>query len=186
MHSPKLSQVVVAFAVAMATSPAALAEGAPPTVKGAEQFHLTEAPQTTAALEAAIAKADSDLFDAVFIQCDSDKVAGMLTEDFRFLHDKGGLTPTKAQFVANLRKGCAQQAAGTDFRARRELIPGTMQVWPINNYGAVEFGEHNFYARIPGKPDQLTETGQFMILWHHVDGKWLMSESISYGHKLAR
>ena len=176
----------VALACAMALLPVARADDAAPTVKGAEQFHLTQAPQTTAALEAAIAQADADLFDAVFIQCDTDKVAGMLTEDFRFLHDKGGLTASKAAFIANFKKGCAQQAAGTDFRARRELVPGTMQVWPINNYGAVEFGEHKFYARIPGKPDTLTETGSFMILWRNEGGKWLMAESISYGHKLAQ
>ena len=74
---------------------------------------------------------------------------------------------------------------GVDFPARRELVPGSLEVWPIDKYGALEIGTHRFYARIKGKPETLTETGNFMILWKQVDGKWLMAESISYGHKLA-
>jgi len=110
----------------------------------------------------------------------------MLTDDFRFLHDKFGLIETsKAQFVADIEAGCERQAKGSDFRARRELVPGTMQVWPIDKYGALELGEHRFYARLPGKPDQLTEAGRFVIVWKQVGGNWRMAETISYGHKLA-
>ena len=41
-------------------------------------------------MTAAIAKADADLFAAVFNRCDADTVAAMLTDDFRFVHDKDG------------------------------------------------------------------------------------------------
>jgi hypothetical protein len=135
-------------------------------------------------MTAAITKADADLFDAVFLQCDAAKVATMTTGDFRFVHDKDGES-TRAQFVDNLKGHCARVKTGEDFPARRELVPGSLEVWPISKYGALEIGVHRFYARLPGKPEQLTETGNFMILWKQVDGKWLMAESISYGHKLA-
>jgi uncharacterized protein DUF4440 len=174
------------FAVAMLIYGVALADPAP-TVSGAPEYHLREAPKTSAELTAAIARADADLFDAVFIQCDPDKVGTMITDDFRFLHDKDGLSETsKAHFVADLRGACERQAKGTDFRARRELVPGSLQVWPIDKYGALETGMHNFYARIPGKPDTLTESGNFIIVWKLEGGTWLMSETISYGHTLAK
>ncbi|HEY5337694.1 MAG TPA: nuclear transport factor 2 family protein [Rhizomicrobium sp.] len=174
-----------ACALAIVAMPALAADSADHRLKGAEQYHLTDGPKMDAALTATIAKADRDLFDAVFTQCDAAKVAAMLTGDFHFVHDKDGES-SRAQFVDNLKGHCDRVKTGVDFPARRELVPGSLQVWPINKYGALEIGVHRFYATLPGKPEQLTETGNFMILWKNVDGKWLMAESISYGHALAQ
>jgi hypothetical protein len=168
---------------AVATLVIAVAQ-AGPAVRGAPQYHLRPGAAQTAQMTAAIAKADTDLFDAVFLQCDAARVGAMTTEDFRFVHDKDGES-TRKQFVDNLKGHCDRVKTGVDFPARRELVPGSVEVWPINKYGALEIGVHRFYARIKGKPETLTETGNFMILWKQVDGKWLMAESISYGHKLA-
>jgi hypothetical protein len=175
----RLSFAVFAVAVLIA----AVAQ-AGPAVKGAPEYHLRPGAAQTAEMTAAIAKADADLFGAVFDQCDADKVAATLTDDFRFVHDKDGES-SRADFVKNLKGHCDRVKTGEDFPARRELVPGSLEVWPINKYGALEIGVHRFYARLPGKPETLTETGNFMILWKQVDGKWLMAESISYGHKLA-
>lgn len=169
------------FAVAMLI--AAVAQAAP-TLKGAPQYHLTPGAAPTAEMTAAVAKADADLFDAVFMQCDVAKVAAMTTADFRFVHDKDGES-TRVQFVDSLKGHCDRVKKRDDFPARRELVPGSLEVWPINKFGALEIGVHRFYARLPGKPEQLTETGNFMILWKNVGGEWKMAESISYGHKLA-
>jgi hypothetical protein len=155
-----------------------------PTVKGAEQYHLRPGAAHTAEMTAAITKVDSDLFAAVFDRCDTDAVAAMLTSDFRFVHDKDGES-SRADFVKNLKGHCDRVKTGEDFPARRELVPGSIEVWPIDKYGALEIGVHRFYARLKDKPESLTETGNFMILWKQIDGKWLMAESISYGHKLA-
>jgi hypothetical protein len=168
---------------AVATLVIAVAQAAP-TVKGAPQYHLTQGALPSAEMTTTIAKADTDLFAAVFDQCDAGKVAAMTTDDFRFVHDKDGES-TRADFVKNLKGHCDRVKTGEDFPARRELVPGSLEVWPINKYGALEIGVHRFYARIKDKPETLTETGNFMILWKQVDGKWLMAESISYGHKLA-
>jgi ketosteroid isomerase-like protein len=136
-------------------------------------------------MTAAITKADADLFAAVFDRCDVDAVAAMTTDDFRFVHDKDGESD-RAKFVADLKGHCARVKTGEDFPARRALVPETLEVWPIDHYGALEIGTHKFYVRIKGKPETLTETGNFMILWKQEGGKWLMAESISYGHKLAK
>jgi hypothetical protein len=174
----------LSFAIfAIATLTAAVAQAAP-SVKGAGQYHLRPGAAPTPEMTAAIAKADADLFAAVFDRCDTDSVAAMLTDDFRFVHDKDGES-ARAKFVDDLKGHCARVKSGEDFPARRELVPGSLEVWPIDKYGALEIGVHRFYARLAGKPEQLTETGNFMILWKQVGGKWLMAESISYGHKLA-
>jgi len=170
------------FAVAMLI--AAVAQSAPATVKGAPEYHLRPGAAQTREMTAAIAKADADLFAAVFDRCDTGAVAAMLTDDFRFVHDKDGES-SRAKFLADLKGHCARLKTGEDFPARRELVSATLEVWPIDKYGALEIGTHRFYARLKGKPETLTETGNFMILWKRVGGKWLMAESISYGHKLA-
>lgn len=161
-----------------------VAAEAGPALKGAPEYHLRPGAAPTPEMTAAIGQADHDLFAAVFDQCDTAKVEAMLTDDFRFVHDKDGES-TRAQFVANLEGHCARLATKEDFPARRELVPESLEVWPIDKYGALEIGVHKFYARLPGKPEELTETGNFMTLWKKVGDKWLMAESISYGHKLA-
>ena len=176
----RLSFAVFAVAVLIA----AVAQSAP-TVKGAPQYHLTPGAAQTPEMTAAIKQADADLFAAVFDRCDAEATAAMLTDDFRFVHDKNGES-SRAQFVDDLRSHCARVKTGEDFPARRELVPASLEVWPLDKYGALEIGVHNFYARIPGQPEQMTETGNFMILWKQVGGTWRMAESISYGHKLAK
>lgn len=169
-------------AVFVAAAPAALADA---TVKDAPKYHLTPGAEQTPEMTAAIKEADAALFAAVFDRCDVDKIATMITDDFRFVHDKSGES-SRTKFLDDLRGHCARLKTGEDFAARRELVPESLEVWPLNGYGALEIGVHRFYAVTPDKPDQMTETGNFMILWKKVDGAWKMAESISYGHKLAQ
>jgi hypothetical protein len=73
-----------------------------------------------------------------------------------------------------------------DFRARRELVKGSMAVYPLNNYGAVETGRHDFYAIEVGKPDRMTESAQFLHLWKKDGDHWKLTRVVSYDHKLAQ
>jgi hypothetical protein len=177
MRLPHLSAVLVlvlAGAGCAHRSGSAAASGAHPVLAG---------PRATPQLFDEIAAADSTLFDLVFIRCDADGLAEMLNDDFEFFHDKFGLIATSPkQFADNVRKGCEAQAKGTDVRARRELVAGTMNVFPMERYGAVQTGSHRFYGREPGKPDQLRETGRFFMAWKNVDGKWKLSRVFSYDH----
>lgn len=49
------------------------------------------------------------------------------------------------------------------FLDRCEIVPGTLKVYPLNNYGAVETGVHRFFQLLPGKPgkpEKLVEVSQ--------------------------
>ena len=116
-------------------------------------IHLTPGATTTPELVAALAERDQALFAAVF-GCDIDALRPMIADDFEFLHDKHGkIADSGAKFVSNVADGCKRQAAGTDFHSRRELVPGTLQTYALNDYGAVQLGTHRFYALRRGKPD---------------------------------
>lgn len=148
-------------------------------------YHLNEGAVTKPELVRAVEAADARLFSAIFDACDIDAAGAMTTEDVRFIHDKWGQTANdRATLVNALKGGCKNQAAGTDFRSQREIVPGTQHVYALNGYGALETGTHRFYALLPGKPEQLTEVGEFIILWKQIEGKWLMAEAISYDHQL--
>ena len=143
------------------------------------------APPAPSAMIEALARQDRALFDAVF-GCKPDVLAGMLTDDFEFFHDKWGQTAnSRQQFVDAIAQGCERQRTGSDFKARRELVEGSMTVYVLNKYGAMQMGTHRFFAVQPGQPDRLTETGRFIDLWKQDNGTWKLARVISYDHRLA-
>ncbi|HEY1140294.1 MAG TPA: nuclear transport factor 2 family protein [Lysobacter sp.] len=166
------------FAAAFALPPG----GDPPQAP----INLTPGAVTTPEMVKALEERDRALFDAVF-GCKPDLLVPMVADDFEFLHDKHGMTATSgAQFIASIRDMCEGQKTGRNFRARRELVPGTMTTHALNKYGAMQMGTHRFYALQPGKPDQLTETGRFIDVWKQEDGVWKLARVISYDHVLAQ
>ena len=83
-------------------------------------------------LAATIATLDSAAFDA-FNHCDApgqlDKYASFFAPDVEFYHDLGGVTWTRDDMIAQTK----QNVCG---KFQRELVPGTLKVWPIKDYGA--------------------------------------------------
>jgi ketosteroid isomerase-like protein len=62
----------------------------------------------------------------------------------------------------------------------RKLIPGTMEVYPIKDYGAIETGQHTFSHIENGQ--QQSFTYKFMQIWQKKDGAWKVTREITYGH----
>lgn len=125
-----------------------------------------------------IASLDAALFDA-YNACDIDKVGTFFTEDLEFYHEKGGLTLTREGTLAIMRKNLC----GGDNRVRRELVKGSLEVHPIDNYGAVQTGEHRFYLTQKGQKEKLDGVGRFVMLWRKEGDAWRISRVISYGFR---
>jgi ketosteroid isomerase-like protein len=133
---------------------------------------------TSSDLYDTIAVLDSALFET-FNNCQLDKNATFFTEDVEFYHDQGGVTLGRDNLVASLRKNIC----GGTTKVRRELVKGSLVVDQINNYGAVEIGEHRFYQTEKGRPERLTGVAKFVHIWQKKDGQWRISRVISYAHK---
>lgn len=147
--------------------------------------NLTPGAVTSPELVERMASMDARLFDAAF-NCRLEALAPLVDDDLEFIHDKHGRTSTTgAAFLQGVRDGCKGREEGRNFRARRELVPGTLQTFALNNYGAVQTGMHRFYAIEPGRPDRLTETARFISLWRQEGGHWRLARVISYDHVLA-
>jgi hypothetical protein len=66
-------------------------------------------------------------------------------------------------------------------KVTRELVPGTLKVYPMKGYGALEVGVHRFHH--PGHDDtEGVGEGQFIHLWQYKDGTWKITRVISYDH----
>ena len=122
-----------------------------------------------------IAKMDSVLFDA-FNRRDIDKLKILFSEDLEFYHDLGGVTSYEQNMI-NFKK-----TFDGDRRVRRELVKGSLEVYPINNYGAVEIGSHRFYGTEKGQKEKLGSEAKFVQLWQKKDSVWKLTRVISYAH----
>lgn len=163
-------------------------EAAParPEPAGDAQVNLTPGALARPGLADEIRAADAAFFEAFFDTCDIDAVRRFVTDDFEMFHDKGGQVATSgAEFVQSAEDKCRRQAEGADFLSTRRLVPESLQVFPINEYGAISAGTHEFFAVKKGEPDRLTETGRFTIVWKQEGGAWKLARALSYDHVLA-
>jgi ketosteroid isomerase-like protein len=141
--------------------------------------HAQTPAQATAqpdALFATIQSLDTQLFDA-YNHCDLKAFGSLLAEDLEFYHDKTGLMRGRHPTVDAVQKNICGKVT-------RELVPGTFEVYPIANYGAVEIGVHRFHH--PG--DKGTEgvgEAKFIHLWQETDGTWKVTRVISFDHGAA-
>ena len=116
---------------------------------------------------------DTQLFDA-YNHCDLTTLGTMVADDLEFYHDKTGLSVGKAPFIAAIK----QNICG---KVERTLVPGSLEVYPLKGYGAVEVGVHRFHH--PKNPEDGLGEAKFVTLWQNKDGVWKVTRAISYDHE---
>jgi Domain of unknown function (DUF4440) len=131
---------------------------------------------TAEELQATISAQDTAAFDA-FNHCSEPgqlkKHAGYFAKNVEFYHDTGGVTWNRKTMLANT----AKFVCG---KFRRELIEGSLKVYPIKDFGAIEQGAHRFCQFESGRCEGLAD---FVIVWRHRSDKWEMTRVLSYGHR---
>ena len=120
---------------------------------------------------------DSVVFANVYT-CNTAKNETFFTDDIEFYHDKGGVTKSRKTLVEQLRNNFCGEGKT---KLRRELVNGSMKVYPINKYGAVQLGEHRFYITENGK-EALSGVAKFIHVWKYERGEWRISRVFSYDH----
>ena len=63
---------------------------------------------------------------------------------------------------------------------RRDLVKGSLEVYPIPGYGAMEIGVHTFCHLENGKQD--CGTFKFVHIWQKKNGEWKITRVVSYDH----
>ena len=122
------------------------------------------------ALYDTIARVDSLLFDA-YNTCKLQQFEDLISDDIEFYHDRGGLTTSKKQIVESIKNNICGKVT-------RELLKGSIEVYRIPGYGAIEMGAHRFFN------NQEKETGpsrfsKFVHTWERKNGQWKLARVIS-------
>ncbi|HYN10070.1 MAG TPA: nuclear transport factor 2 family protein [Vicinamibacterales bacterium] len=127
------------------------------------------------ALFRTVASLDSELFEA-YNTCNLEKFASFLAEDVEFYHDKGGVTRGRPALVDSVRSNICG-------KTRRDLIPRSLEVHPLDGYGALQIGAHRFCdVKAKHCDDTPGGVGKFIHLWQNRDGVWKLTRVISYDH----
>ena len=131
------------------------------------------APEPLSSTIAALDTAAFDSFNTCADKAQLDKHASYFAPDVEFYHDKGGVMWSREAVIASTSKHICG-------KVRRELVPGTLEVFPVRDFGAISRGQHRFCEGATGRCDGLAD---FTIVWRLKDGKWEMTRVLSYAHR---
>lgn len=129
---------------------------------------------------------DSLLFNLGFNNCDIKQFVELVSEDFEFYHDEAGTMQSKKEFIESVENGICK----LNYKSRRELVAGSVAVYPLKNkgvlYGAVQTGEHRFYALEKDGSEHLTSEAKFTHVWLIEAGAWKLSRALSFDHRVPK
>jgi hypothetical protein len=110
-------------------------------------------------------------FFAAYNRCDMEKQEAIYSDSIEFYHDQGGLMTSKQGVLEATEKNICGKVT-------RHLVPGSIQVYPIKDFGAIEFGEHTFKNN-QESADTPSQIGKFVIFWEKQDTKWRITKVVS-------
>ena len=117
-----------------------------------------------------VARLDSLFFDA-YNNCKLDVFASLISEDIEFYHDRGGKSTSKSGLITSIQSNICG-------KVRRELLPGSIEVYPIPGYGAVQLGAHRFYNNQEADRGP-SRFARFVHTWQRENGVWRLARVIS-------
>ena len=118
-----------------------------------------------------IVNADSLFFNA-YNTCEKnlDTYAAYFSDNIEFYHDKGGIMTSKPDIIAATKKNICGKVT-------RELVKGSIEVYPIKDFGAIEMGLHKFHNS--AEPNAISKAGRFMVVWKSENKTWKIVRVVS-------
>lgn len=124
---------------------------------------------------ATIAALDSALF-AAFNAHDAEDLGRWFTPDLEFYHDKSGRDDYDSTMAGFTRLFIQLETADM----RREIVPGTLEVHPLGDFGLLEICQHRFCHT----ENVREECGTFknIMVWRKEGAGYKVSRVISFDH----
>lgn len=119
-----------------------------------------------------IVKLDS-IFFSLYNNCATQlkAYADFYSDSIEFYHDKGGLNTSKKDIVEATKNNICGKVT-------RELVKGSVEVYPIANYGAIEMGLHMFHNN-QEKQSGPPKISKFIVIWQHTNNGWKITRVVS-------
>ncbi|OGX82044.1 hypothetical protein BEN47_05285 [Hymenobacter lapidarius] len=130
-------------------------------------------PATQDELYQQVAKLDAEMF-AAFNAHDADKLMSYFAPNVEFYHDKGGLSN-----FAQTKEGFARLFAQSP-DITRTLVPGTLEVYAVKDYGAMHIATQRFCHVENGRDD--CGNSKFVMVWQQQGDSWKITRVVSYDH----
>jgi hypothetical protein len=141
-----------------------------------QQSANIQSPETSGPLFDTVSALDTGAFES-FNTC---AIPGQLQKhvdyfavDVEFYHDTGGVTWNRREMLANTEKHVCGNF-------RRELVPGSLRVYLIKDFGAIAQGAHKFCQFRSGACEG---TAEFLIVLRKEGDQWSITRVLSYGHR---
>lgn len=115
-----------------------------------------------------ITRMDS-IFWKAYNTCDIELQAEIYSENIEFFHDQMGLITSKKIILDATRNNICGKIT-------RELVKGSVEVYPIPNFGAVQTGMHKFRN---AQENWNSEELKFIIVWEQKQNSWKIAKVIS-------
>jgi len=112
---------------------------------------------------------DSVYFNA-YNTCDMDKQAAIYADSIEFYHDGSGLETSKKTLLAAIKENICGKVT-------RVLVKGSIEVYQIPNFGAVEIGLHRFINH--AENNNVSRPDKFIVIWRHNNDQWQITRVIS-------
>ncbi|HLZ16255.1 MAG TPA: nuclear transport factor 2 family protein [Cyclobacteriaceae bacterium] len=109
-------------------------------------------------------------WEDAYNNCKLDVMDNIISEDLEFYHDQGGLMTSKQKLNEALK-------ANICGKVTRELKKGSLEVYAIKGYGAVEMGLHGFHNN--KEPASQLHYSKFVHIWKRDHGGWRITRVIS-------
>jgi hypothetical protein len=119
---------------------------------------------------------DAKVFEA-YNTCDLATLADMVDDNLEFYHDRTGLSIGKTNFINAIKNNICH-------KVRRELVASSLEVFPLQDYGAIEAGQHTFcnLAETPVCKDETSGIGRFFMLWQKQGDHYRLTRVVSFDH----
>jgi len=125
-------------------------------------------------LDRTIRALDTQLLDA-YNHCELKEFDRLLADDAEFYHDQGGVTLGHEKLTESIKSNICSGDT------QRVLVPGTLKIYYMKGYGAIEMGVHRFLHPKTQAVNGMGE-GSFVNLWRYKDGAWKLTRALSYDH----
>lgn len=113
---------------------------------------------------------DSVFFTA-YNNCNLDKQAVIYADNIEFYHDKGGLMTSKKDILDATKKYICGKVS-------RELVKGSVEVYLIKDFGAIEIGLHKFHNN-QEPAGTASKESKFIMMWQFKNNEWKITKVIS-------
>lgn len=165
----KTKVVILSLFLAFTMLMQAHAQAHKPAKKSADVRYIPEpyVPRNKA-LYNTISQLDSIYFDT-YNTCNIGKMDSLTSADLEFYHDSGGLMTSKKEYLESIERNICGKVT-------RKLAKGSIEVYEIPGFGAVEEGYHSFYNRAEASE---SHPSKFIIIWRLKDGNWQITRVVS-------